>query len=622
MALDIFWRNKAKSIDKSIKISSHPSIRGKELRRGWKKEGEYRVSLNGGVPDTSHDVSTDALSRTPKMTEARPETIDSANGILLGDRTETEVEDVPDGVVYSKRACLRANKKLVLFFAAIFLVIIVILIILLAVLLGNATTNDSRGLDRDTYFSPRGVALPDADAWAIDDARFLNVLTDALRIKTISYGDERDANLTSRLEFGEFLKTAFPLIHNASIVTLKVYGGASLLYEVKGTTTVKPYMLISHLDVVPADNADSWDKDPFSGETADGYLYGRGTLDIKSSIIGIMAAIETRLSQDPNWQPSRTLFAFFGHDEETGGMKGAKVAAEALKQSGVELEFILDEGAAMTLGFFPGVDRPVGLIGVAEKGYVSVEMESVANAGHSSMPREKSAIGNLARALTALEDNPLPYHFEQDDINREPFEWIAPYLSFANRVAMSNLWLFKYAVLSKLTETPETRAMARTTTAFTVVSGGVKDNVLPKRATALVNHRLHPGDNSDVVLEWDRRVTKEISGISLRIKPGWHNSPSPIAPHGENDATYHVIKSSIHSVFEDSIVVPYITVGGTDSKHFVGLTENIYRFVPYVLDKKLDDTKRIHGVNERIKTSDFSRFIRFYMALIQLADNI
>lgn len=532
--------------------------------------------------------------------------------------------------VHSPRPFIRMGKRIL---KGLVLASVSIVTIASIFLVFNATTNhDTNGADRDIFFTLREIPLPQLNDTTISTSKHnLKILSDAIKIRTISYGDDRDSNLTTRQDFGQFIKTSFPLIHNSCIVDLKVIEGASLLYEIKGNDTAKkPYLLISHMDVVPAENKDKWDKNPFgdnntttSDDDEEEYLYGRGALDIKSSIIGILASIETKFSQNEYWQPRRTILVFIGHDEEIGGYGGAKIAAKQLINKNTKLEFILDEGGAATKHYFPGLDnRIVCLIGVAEKGFLSIDLESTLDAGHSSMPRENSAIRNLAKAITALADHPLPYHFESDDINRQSFEWIAPHMSFVYRVVMSNMWLFKKFVLSQVSKTPETKALARTTTAFTMMNGGVKENVLPIHARALVNHRIHPRDNFKTILDWDRNVIKDIDGVNLKEKTSeWKNAASPISPYDKDHAPFHVIKSGIHTVFPNALVTPYLTVGGTDSKHFVELTENIYRFVPYILDKELNDAKRIHGINERINKKDFlNYFIRFYTSVIELAD--
>jgi len=516
--------------------------------------------------------------------------------------------DSSDAVTVRKimRKCLRRiplRKRCGMFFG---IIISFTLLIFVTIILVYTTKGDLHGIDRDIYFSPRNIPLPRPGDWNVSSTHYLDLLAEAVKYPTISYGDDRDRNLSTRAQFAYFLEEQFPHINSSSDVTREIIGGASLLYEIKGLDkSLKPYLLIAHMDVVPVENVERWEKNPFGGEIDDEYIHGRGTLDVKSAVIGLLGAIETMLSENSNWRPKRSILVFIGHDEETGGFKGAKIAAETLEKRGVQLEFILDEGAAATLNYFPGIDRTICLIGVAEKGFLSVELEATADGGHSSMPSDQNAIGSLAAAITALRDNPLPYHFESDDINRKSFEWIAPYFNFGLRLVTSNMWLFRYSVLAKVTDTPETKALARTTTAFTVISGGIKDNVLPKYARALVNHRLHPGDKVEKVLSWDRDVIAGIQGVTLKAKPGWRNEPSPISPHGKDAAAYHVVKSSIHSVIPDALVIPYLTVGGTDSKHFLNLTRKIYRFVPYVLDKKLDDAKRIHGDNERMRREIF-----------------
>lgn len=521
-----------------------------------------------------------------------------------------------------------------------FSVFVAVLTIGFAATIGINTVlcKDEHLVDKDTFFNLSknhyGVDYKDHK---INATHFLGILEEMIKIRTISFGDKRDADDQHRIAFNKLLDEKFPHINKSKIVNKTVVNG-SLLYEIRGfVPEKKPIMMMAHMDVVPAENLEEWTKHPFgegsfgvdssgqdpkNGEKdADKYLYGRGTLDVKSAIVGIFASLEINFCENRSWQPERTTYVFVGHDEEIGGYGGAQVVAEMLKNQGIELEFILDEGAAATRNYFPGTDGMiVGLIGVGEKGHLSVDIESTAEAGHSSMPRKDSSIENLAKAIIKISENSFPDHFEEGDVNRETFDWITPYTSLPYRAVFSNLWFFKRIVLSKLIRAPETRATVRTTTSFTAIEGGIKENVLPTKSVVTINHRLHPRETIEEVYQRNVNLLRNLKGVEVKIRSGWKNEATPISPHGRNDLAYHAIKSSIHNVFAGSIVVPYMTVGGTDSKHFVGLTNCIYRFVPYILDKSHDDAKRIHGPNERIKREGFKNFIQFYLNVLANAD--
>lgn len=501
--------------------------------------------------------------------------------------------------------------------------------ILVIIAFNTIFCKDEHSLDKDTMFKPPHYG-PD---YEINATHYLEILEELIKIRTISYGDERDED--NRLAFAEvpkLLNDKFPHIHKSNFTNITVING-SLCYVIQGSMPEKkPYMIIAHMDVVPAENEKEWTKHPFGEDDsfepdpdkmekdADKYLYGRGTLDVKSVIVGTFAGLEVLTHH--SWRPERTIYIFIGHDEEIGGYGGARIAAEMLKKENITLEFILDEGAAATRNHFPGIgDRIVGLIGVVEKGYLSVDIESSAEAGHSSMPGEDSSIGNLAKAIVKISENPFPKHLDEGDLTRETLEWIAPYTTWLYRAALSNMWITKPFVLYYLTE-PQLQATLKTTTSFTIIKGGSKENVLPSKSFATINHRLHPRETIQEVLQRDANILRHLENVEVKERSGWQNDAPPISPHGPDARAYHAIKSSINNVFEGSIVLPYITVAGTDSKHFVGLTQNIYRFAPYILDKNHDDTTRIHGINERINREEFEPFIRFYINLIKTADNI
>ncbi|HUO50956.1 MAG TPA: M20/M25/M40 family metallo-hydrolase, partial [Gemmatimonadaceae bacterium] len=366
-----------------------------------------------------------------------------------------------------------------------------------------------------------------------------------------------------------------------------------------------------HMDVVPVDPVAlaQWHHDPFSGDIAGGFVWGRGTLDDKISVLAELEAVETLLGE--GFAPRRTVYLAFGHDEEVGGT-GADSIVQVLKGRNIHPAFVLDEGGAIADGMFPGVTRPLALVGVAEKGYVSIELTVEAAGGHSSMPPRETAVGVLAAAITQLERNPFPAHL--DGPASRLFGAVAPLMPFGARMAFANQWLFAPLLRRQLEATPSTDAMLRTTTAPTMIEGSPKDNVLPKRARAVVNFRILPGDSVQGVLA---RVNAVIGDprVAARILTGGVGNPSPVS--GTDTEGWRAIAQAAVDVAPQAVVVPYLVMGATDSRHYAVITPNAYRFLPVQIGK--DDIARIHGVDERVSIENYGRSVRFMRRLLKLS---
>jgi carboxypeptidase PM20D1 len=309
------------------------------------------------------------------------------------------------------------------------------------------------------------------------------------------------------------------------------------------------------------------------------------------------------------FRPKRTIYFAFGHDEDVSGMRGAKAIATLLASRGVRLDFVLDEGLLITDGIMKGLDKPAALIGVAEKGYATLVLTAHATPGHSSMPPRETAIGMMSAALARLEDHSLPARVR--GTVAEMFDTLAPEMSGFNRVVLSNLWLFKPLLLREFDKGGATRAMVRTTTALTIFNAGDKDNVLPGNAEATVNFRLLPGDTQASITEHVRDTIKN-DKISIAPFPG-NTDPPPVT--GTASASYQALNRTIREIFPDVVVAPGLMVAATDSRHYAGLTDNIFRFSP--VRATSDDLKRFHGTNERLSIKNYADMIRFYRRLMQ-----
>jgi carboxypeptidase PM20D1 len=316
-------------------------------------------------------------------------------------------------------------------------------------------------------------------------------------------------------------------------------------------------------------------------------------------------------------QPSRTFYVAITHDEEVGKV-GASGIAHFLSQQPFgrngQFEFIIDEGTVILEEAFPTLNNPIAIIGVAEKGYLSIEYRIDIPPGHSSMPSTPTAIGILARGVDKLESTLKPSQFGHGP-EMGLLLGITPYLKFPLRLVMSNIWLFGPAIQWVLTRKPGTDALQRTTTAVTLISGGQKDNILPTSASATVNHRLHTADSCGKILENNRRIIND-DRLVPHIKSC--SEPSPISPYGKDVYSYRIIEQTIRQTFEKDrqsiIVVPGLMLGGTDSRSYTNLSKNLYRFSLFIYHH--DDLNRLHGDNERIRHSDMQRALNFYFHLI------
>ena len=436
-------------------------------------------------------------------------------------------------------------------------------------------------------------------------------LAGSLRIPTISHEDSTAFDGRPFEALHAYLEAQFPRVHGQ--LRREAVAAHSLLYTWQGTDpTLKPILLMGHLDVVPVEpgTEGKWQENPFGGRVAGGFIWGRGAIDNKFTVLGTIEAVEMLLGE--GFRPARTIYLAYGHDEEVGGTRGARAIAALLKRRGVELEMVLDEGGVISDGIMSGSTAPTALVGIAEKGYLSVELSTAAAGGHSSLPPRQSAIGVLSTAIARLEENPLPARLEGPA--ERLFERIGPTLPFAQRVVFANLWITRPLVIRRLQDSPATNAMVRTTTAVTMFQAGTKENVLASRARAVVNFRILPGDSMAGILAHVRRV---IDDPRVEVRPTGHFFAEPSAITSTDSESFRTLERTIRSVASDAIVAPYLVVVVTDARYYSPLTTNIFRFMPVRLTP--GDLGRMHGTNERVAVGDYERAVRLYRQLLMTA---
>ncbi len=441
----------------------------------------------------------------------------------------------------------------------------------------------------------------------IDGDAAIEHLAAAIRLPTVSVEELADFRGEPFRGFHELLLRAYPCVHR--VAKREVIADYSLLFSWEGSDPARaPGLFVSHSDVVPAEDPEAWTHPPFAGEVADGYVWGRGAHDDKGGVIILFEAAEALCNA--GFAPARTLYFAVHHDEETRS-QGAKAVASRLREADVRPEFIIDEGLVITTGLLEGLEAPVALVGVAEKGVVTLELRAEIADGHSSMPPEESAAGILAAGLARLEGDPFAYQLRPP--LQEMLASLGPELPFARRLVLTNLWLFKPLVIRALAASDRSRAFLHTTTAITVVRAGIKENVLPREASALVNYRILPGDSVDGVLSRTREVLAD-----PRIELSIHDTTDPSEPSAISSAdspAYSAIAAAVRAVRPEFIVAPSLMIARTDSVHFADLAENIYRFRPIQLSK--DEIAAIHGRDERVRTSALLDAIRIYAEFLR-----
>jgi carboxypeptidase PM20D1 len=460
---------------------------------------------------------------------------------------------------------------------------------------------------RAAVFLPPEQAKLEPVTHVIDAQAVAAHLSQAVQFATISQQPPMPIDPAPFDGFIAWLAATYPEVHQ--VLSREMLGNRTVLFKWAGKdSAAKPVMLTAHYDVVPVipGTEAAWKHPPFAGEIAEGYVWGRGTLDDKSAVITILEAVTYLLKQ--GYQPPQTIFLSFGHDEELGGDTGAAAVVAHLKAQNIRLAWSLDEGSFVLDRIVPGLARPVASINVAEKGYLTVILSAHAAGGHSSMPPRETAVGILARAIVALQQAPLPGGL--DGVSGEAFGVLARYMSFGMRVLFANQWLFGALIEREMAKLPSSNAILRTTTAPTMLSGSVKENVLPIEATAIVNFRLHPRDTPERVVEYVKNTIAD-DRVSVTMLRGY--GASRVA--AVDSPAFRAMAHAVRRVYADVVVAPGVTLGGTDSRHYETVSDNAYRFNPMMISTQ--ELAGFHGTNERLSIENLVRATRFYIELIK-----
>jgi carboxypeptidase PM20D1 len=443
---------------------------------------------------------------------------------------------------------------------------------------------------------------------AIDVAAAARRLSAAIQIPTVRHQEPAEDVDAEWTRLHAFLVSAYPAAHAA--MTREETAARTLIWTWKGRDpALAPIILMAHQDVVPVTpgTEGDWKYPPFGGQIAEGAIWGRGAVDDKGSLIGLMEAIDALAKQ--GFQPARTIIIVSGGDEERGGT-GAQAAAVLLKARGVKAEFVLDEGLVV-LADNPITGGRLAIIGTAEKGYATLKVTAKAPGGHSSSPpKDLGGAVTLAKAVVAIADKPFPLAFTGP--GADMVRAAAPGGPFAVRMAAANEWLFGPLLVDQIAATPAGASLLHTTIAPTMLKGSPKENVLPQDASAWINYRIAPGDTSADVMA---RAKSAVG--SLPVDVSWVGTPNEPSPVSSTRSWGWKTLAATAGAVSGAPVAPGLVTAATDSRFLTPVAKDVYRFQP--VEFALKDVEMIHGTNERLTLSNLEKMVQFYARLIVTA---
>ncbi|MDD3920160.1 MAG: M20 family peptidase [Eubacteriales bacterium] len=459
-------------------------------------------------------------------------------------------------------------------------------------------------LIRAAAFRPVAEAPEEPEAAPVDAARAVESLQAFIRCKTVSYRQEGMADAAEFEKFRALLVERYPNIHNTCERSL--VGDSGILYRWKGKNSDAPAVLMAHYDVVPAAET-AWQKPPFAAIIENGVLWGRGTLDTKCTLLGVVEASEQLIGE--GFTPENDVYFAFSGDEEISGDSAPAIVEEFIRR-GVTPAIVVDEGGAVVENVFPGVKQPCALVGTGEKGMMAATMTIEGQGGHASAPPPHTPVGILAQAVVKIENKPFPAKLSAPAADM--YNTLGRHSTFVYRLIFANLWCFK-PVLDALCKKQggEMNALMRTTCAFTMMQGSNASNVLPPKAMVGANLRLAPGDTMESV---EARLKQIVNDERIVFDKEYGMNPSPCSLTG-NDPAWQKLKHAIRHTWPEALVSPYLMVACSDSRHYGKISKNVYRFSAMALTK--EERAMIHGNDERIKLENIEKTVQFYVRLIK-----
>ena len=455
---------------------------------------------------------------------------------------------------------------------------------------------------RAAALKPKAVANMDVPTVLVPE-KAVEHLAEMIKIPTISNYDKALMDEDAFEAFRTLLAAMYPATH-ASLASVRI-GHTGVLYRWRGKSDKNPTVLMSHYDVVPV-NAERWQHAPFGAEIIDGELWGRGTLDTKITTLGIFESIESLLKGGS--VPENDVYISLAGDEEVSGESTPAIVAY-FKENGIAPAMVLDEGGAIVSGIFPGVAKPIAVVGIGEKGMMNVQLHCQSAGGHASTPKLPSALGQLGKAMTDCEKHPFKAQITKPV--QELFTTVGAHAPFGLRIVFANLWCFGgllKAISPKLGG--EVAAMLRTTMAFTMAQGSAQINVLPKEATVGLNMRLL---NTDTPENAAARLSQIINNPNVKVEVTHSQKASPYAD--TEGANWQRVANAIELTWPEAIVSPYLMIACSDSRHYSAICRDVYKFSAMQLSKEQRDM--IHNDNERIPLATIGKTVEFYLRIVQ-----
>lgn len=438
-------------------------------------------------------------------------------------------------------------------------------------------------------------------AHPFDRTRVAESLSRMIRIPTVSSRLPEDTDQVVFETFRSLLAELYPAIHR-ECECVRI-GAQGVLYRWKGRSPESPTVLMSHYDVVPADET-GWTHPAFSGHIdSEGIIWGRGAIDTKVTLCGIMESVEVRIQA--GFVPERDVYLSFAGDEEVFGTSAREIV-DYMAAKGISPSLVLDEGGAVVERIFPGVTKPCAVIGIAEKGMLDVELSVESGGGHASAPPARQGVGRLARALSRIETS--PFKSRLTPAVKAMFDALGRHSSMGYRILFANLWCFKPALdlLCRLAG-GELNALMRTTACFTMLKGSSAFNVIPSVASATVNVRLLPGDTAQGVIDHFKKRAGPKVAVTLQYATETSGTAS-IKSEG-----WGKVRDAVSAVWPAAVVAPYLMVACTDSRHFSRICPTVLKFSAMELTK--EERSSMHGRNERIPADKLVKACEFFWRL-------
>ena len=456
---------------------------------------------------------------------------------------------------------------------------------------------------RALCFKPKAQRKIDESSADFDRDSAVTALQKLVQCKTVSYNDSSLEDNTEFQKLIDLLPTLYPKVFEKC--SFRQLPGRALLLHWKGKSPEAPAVLMAHYDVVPV-REEMWEKDPFAGIIEDGVLWGRGTLDTKVTMNGALFAANTLLAQD--FTPENDIYFAFSGGEEVNG-KGAPNIVQYFIDNHIQPALVVDEGGAVVENVFPGVTKPCGVIGIAEKGMMNVQYRTVSNGGHASAPKTHTPVGVLAAACKKVEDHPFKAHIEGPAA--QMFDTLGRYSTPLYRMIFANMWCFGWVIdLLGRKSGGEINALVRTTSAFTQMEGSSARNVIPPEAKMVANMRLNPADSVASALAYLKKTVND-DNVEITVLESFE--PSPVSE--TNCPAWDKVAFAVANTWKGCVVTPYLMVQCSDSRHYGKLSNHVYRFS--AMDMTSEERASIHGNNERIRVEAAAKAVEFYIRLMK-----